>query len=227
MGVVGQTFGTETLSEALKKRTAAAHTAAERSGVVNDILRKKADRHGYGLLLRSLVPAYRAMEAALEDNRDRPLFKVFASHGLYRAPRLESDLVAIAGPDWERDLPLLASATRYADAVTEAAKGDGGRLVAHAYVRYFGDLSGGQIMKRMLGAALALTPDESSFYDFPDIADHADFKNAMRQSIDVDVAAHCDIEGLLDEAVAAFEHNIAISNEIQQLQVRGAVNPSP
>jgi heme oxygenase len=36
----------------------------------------------------------------------------------------------------------------------KAAEGDGTRLIAHAYTRYLGDLSGGQILQRLLARSL-------------------------------------------------------------------------
>jgi heme oxygenase len=216
MGHVAPALAAGTLSEALKKRTWALHTAAERSGIINDILRKKADRLGYLLLLRNVVPAYREMEQALERHRLRPAFRAFARPELYRLAALEADLSALHGADWARDLALLPAAERYAAQIVQAGQGDGMPLVAHAYVRYFGDLSGGQILKRLLGQALQLPESALNFYEFPAIADAAAFKTAMRESIDGEIASHCEWEVLIAEAKRAFEHNIAVSKAVQE-----------
>jgi heme oxygenase len=215
MGLVSPPVVAGTLTEALRERTAALHLAAERSGVINDILRKKADRRGYCLLLRNVVPAYRTMEQALERYKHRPIFRAFARPELYRAGALAHDLTALSGEHWERDLIALPAATLYAAQVSKAAEGDGARLVAHAYVRYFGDLSGGQILKNLLGKTLELQPEALTFYEFPGIEDPSAFKSAMRQAIDGDVAAVCDPEQVIEEAMLAFEHNIAVSKAVQ------------
>lgn len=217
MGIVAPAIGAVTLTEALRERTWALHTEAERSGIINDILRKKVDRRGYALFLRNLLPAYRAMETALRVGRHRSIFRAFARPELYRAERIDADLSALVGADWERDLEELPAATLYADRLAAAAEGDGGRLVGHAYVRYFGDLSGGQVLKRLLGTALNLPPEALSFYEFPEIADPLAFKNAMREAIDGDVASSCVSGAVIDEAMRAFEHNIAISKAVQKL----------
>ena len=59
------------LANTLRERTQALHTRAERSGIINDVLRGKASRYGYALFLRNLLPAYRQMEAGLE--RQEPI----------------------------------------------------------------------------------------------------------------------------------------------------------
>lgn len=204
-----------TLSELLRERTAAAHTTAERSGIINDILKQKAGREGYALLLRNLLPAYVALEASLQAREHQDIFGVFATPGLRRTEALRRDLSELAGSEFESTLPLLDAGSRYADRISHAAQGDGIGLLAHAYVRYFGDLSGGQVLKKLLGRSMQLHPEALSFYEFPDIADHRSFKNELRAALDDTADAISDPEDLLGEAVLAFEHNIAVSRAVQ------------
>jgi heme oxygenase len=190
------------------------HTTAERSGIVNDILRKKADRRGYAMLLRNLLPAYCAMENGVRHlSGDHP-FNVFGRAELCRADRIVSDLRAIYGGDWERQLPLLESGRSYALDVEAAASGRGDGLIGHAYVRYFGDLSGGQVLKQMLAGALDLPASALSFYEFPGLDPQA-FKKEMRDAIDAPATATRDRSVILREARRAFECNIGVSQEIQ------------
>jgi heme oxygenase (biliverdin-producing, ferredoxin) len=203
------------LTEILRQRTHALHTRAERSGIVNDILRGKASRYGYALLLRNLLPAYRELEAGLDAHEHSPAVSVAARREVYRAAALRSDLVQLFGPAWEEALPLLGAGEQYATRVATAAQGDGAALVAHAYTRYLGDLSGGQVMKRLLARALSLQPEELSFYNFPEIDDTAMFKERYRRALN-DSAASMDIDAIAAEAMAAFELNIAVSEAVQQ-----------
>jgi heme oxygenase len=219
MGVAASALTAGRLTETLKERTWALHTVAEKSGVINDILRKKAGRDSYALLLRNLLPAYREMEGALERHRERQIFRPFARPELYRAGKIEADLLALSGPSWESDLPALPAAVLYAERVAGTSDGDGGRLVAHAYVRYFGDLSGGQILKKLVGTTLGVSQEALTFYEFPGIADPTAFKNEMREAIDCDVAAQCLCEAVIDEAMRAFEHNIAVSKAVQDFLI--------
>lgn len=216
MNAIEPTAQAGSLIEALREQTRALHTTAERTGIISDILKRKADRQGYIAFLFNMLPAYRELEGALEKLRDKTIFHAFARRELYRADSLKADLAVLYGANWTRELVMLPAAERYATRISEVADGDAGRLIAHAYVRYFGDLSGGQILKGLLGKALNLPPQALSFYDFPGIVDHIAFKDAMRHSIDVDVASACDREAVIDEAKLAFEHNIAISKSVQE-----------
>jgi heme oxygenase len=214
MGMHSMTELPLSLTAALRERTHDLHTVAERSGIVNDILRKKIDRRGYAMLLRNLLPAYQSMEDGIERLRnDRP-FDTFANPDLYRAAKIASDLHSIFGSDWSAELPLLEAGERYASHVAEASHGRGDGLIAHAYVRYFGDLSGGQVLKKMLAEALDLDSSALSFYDFPGLDPKA-LKAQMRDAIDADAELSRDKETILREGMRAFEHNIEISNAIQ------------
>src|SRR5262245_32289167 len=98
---------TMSLSEALRERSAALHLTAERSGIVSDILKQKAGRDSYALLLRNILPAYEALEAGLRARAAEPVLSAFAHPALFRARSLQNDLTHLAGPDFERALPLL------------------------------------------------------------------------------------------------------------------------
>jgi len=206
---------TKALSGALRERTAELHTQAERAGIVNDILRGTASRQAYALLLRNLLPAYEAMEAGLDRHAATPGTGLFAKSGMYRAAALRADLEALAGADWEKALPLLPSGAAYRDRLTAAGHDDGARLIAHAYARYMGDLSGGQILKKLLGKSMGLSEAELAFYDFPAIPEMGAFKREFREALDRAGAEVADFDAVVEESAAAFQLNIDVSNAVQ------------
>ena len=210
---VGEQFS---LTSSMRSSTRELHRRAERSGVVNDVLRRKVTRHGYALLLRNLLPAYEQLETGLElHGRTLPVSAAARSE-LYRASAIRSDLYALAGHEWESALAFLPSGVAYARRIAVAAEHDGAGLIAHAYTRYCGDLSGGQILKRLLAQVPGLGPQELSFYDFPKIPNHEDFKRQYRQAIDACALTIEDLPSVVAEAVVAFELNIAASEEVQR-----------
>ena len=210
------------LAETLRERTQALHLEAERSGIIREILRGQASRYGYALLLRNLLPAYLRLEDGLERARAAPAVAMVAQPQVYRAAALASDLTALSGPDWERELPLLPAGQRYADRVAAAAaQGDGTRLIAHAYARYLGDLNGGQIVLRLVARSLGLEAPALRFYEFPGIADLDAFKRAYRETLDAaGLAAAGTVQRVVAEARAAFRHNIAVSMAVHAAAAR-------
>lgn len=206
---------TRSLSEALRDDTQTMHRRAERSGVISDIVRGKADRAAYALFLRNLLLVYQTLEHHLDDCRNATGVAHIARGELYRSRALEADLNAICGDNWLQALPLTPSARRYAQHIARIGDDCPSLLIAHAYVRYLGDLSGGQIMKRLLRRSLGLGSLELAFYEFPQIADLDVFKTQYRRAIDQAGYDVADKNVIVDEAILAFELNIEVSMEVR------------
>ncbi len=202
------------LTERLQAATHRSHIRAERSGIIRDLFRGQTSRTGYALLLRNLLPAYRAMELALAALPANSPVAPGAWRDLARAPALESDLAALHGPGWETTLPLLPAARRYATRVSQAARRSQAALAAHAYVRYFGDLSGGQVLRRVLSRSLGLPATMLASHHFPGVADAGATKQALRAALEALCVTEAAENTLLAEAVVAFRLNIAVSEAV-------------
>lgn len=194
--------------------TKALHVQAERSGMMARILRGHASRRGHALLLRNLLPAYIELEDALRRHTESPVVGPFARPETYRVAALTSDLEALEGANWSTTLALLPAAEIYAQSVRRAGAGDGTGLIAHAYTRYLGDLSGGQIMQTMLAKNLGLGAGELAFYRFDGIADISAFRAHYHADLDRAGAALANPDAVLAEAGDAFRHNIAVSEAV-------------
>lgn len=134
---------------------------------------------------------------------------------LYRAPAIVRDLTALCGDDWADTLPVLAAAQLYAEIVATAAEGDGSGLIAHAYTRYLGDLSGAQFLRRSLQRQLELPDDTLGFFDFPLIPDHTAFKADYRTALDHAGRELAGTGTVVAAALQAFQCNIDLSEAVQ------------
>jgi heme oxygenase (biliverdin-producing, ferredoxin) len=208
---------------ALYLRTKTLHIEAERTGIIRDLLRGEASREGYILLLRNLLPAYQEMERGLERHRSSRILATLADYKLDRASAIEADLLALCGKNWEGGIPLLDAGKIYARRIAKAMEGDGARLIAHAYTRYLGDLSGGQILQRLLERSLELRPSELSFYDFPRFADLAALKADYRKALDQAGAQASDPQAVVEEGAIAFSLNIDLSCAVQSMLLSGSI----
>ncbi len=197
----------------LREATKRVHREAERCGFVADLVRGRATRNGYAVYLRNLEPVYGALEQGLDAHLQSAPRAVaaFADLRLRRQPALRRDLAAIAGDHWATTLPLLPEAAAYAGAIADAAQSDGLRLAAHGYARYLGDLSGGQILQPLLARTLGLGPAALGLYDFAAFSDLDLPRTALRDALDSLPPAGADADAFVAEALAAFQHNIAVS----------------
>jgi heme oxygenase (biliverdin-producing, ferredoxin) len=216
----GRELRPASLLEALRERTRELHATAERTGIVAEILHRRADLFGYALLLRNLLPVYRTMEEALAAHRGSAVVGLLVRPELDRAGAIESDLRAISDRYQISDLPELPESIRYADAIRQASEGTAVRLMAHAYARYLGDLSGGQILRKLIQRSLDLPPEALTFYEFPKIPDIAAFKAEYRSAIERAGDELGDFAPVVEESARAFELNIELSSALQDATLR-------
>jgi heme oxygenase len=172
------------------------HSQAERSGVIAAILAGTATREAVALLWRNLLPVYRVLDATAWSRPE-----------LARAAAIEADLSVLAPDGWPA---LLSQGDRLA-----ALPADPVRVIAHAYVRYLGDLNGGVILGRRLTACLGDQAARLQFLLYPGIADLPAYRRDYRATLSEAMEALP--EDAMTSAVAeAFSANIALSEAIQQ-----------
>ncbi|MGA2553010.1 MAG: biliverdin-producing heme oxygenase [Burkholderiaceae bacterium] len=200
------------LAERLREATRDEHARAERSGVMGRLLRGQLNRRGYCLLLRNLHPIYVALEASLATHRASPLLGAFTQPVLHRSERLEADLNAWYGSHWRTQLSPTVAAIAYARHLSELARSRPLRLVSHAYVRYFGDLNGGQLLRKFVARVEGPANAGLAFYDFGE--DVQGLLAHLRSVLSEFVATEEESDALVDEAKRAFERHIALFEEL-------------
>jgi heme oxygenase len=180
------------------------------------LLRGRLDRGGYALLLRNLEPIYGALERGMAGIDLAPLDAPRRA-ALQRAGALAADLAVWHGPGWRDELPLLPSARAYAAHLDALAAAWPEGLAAHAYVRYLGDLSGGQVVARVVTKHLRPAPGHGlAFYDFGGEATSAALALALRAAIDRLGRAPRVGDALVDEACAGFARHGDLFDELER-----------
>lgn len=204
------------LAARLRAATKDLHHAVERAGVMRSLLRGQLPRPGYLALLRNLHPIYQALEAGLQRHADHPQLQPLQLPALARVHSLGQDLQALHGPDWARALPVLPAARDYAEHLRQLDEQRPALLAAHAYVRYLGDLSGGQMLLRIVAQGLHLPPGEGvAFYDFGPAERVAGLAQGLRQGLDLIARHEAEAVTLVDEACAAFERHRQLFEQLE------------
>jgi heme oxygenase len=201
------------LSRCLREATADVHRDAERSAFVSRFMRGELHKDAYARHLVALHPVYTTLEEAMEDLRDTPRLAPFYIPALWRSASLAADLRHLRGAEWHREEPV-PSARRYAEHLRRIREHTPILLVAHCYVRYLGDLSGGQVLKKVVRQHLGLDGEGASFYEFREIADVAAFKEGYRRRLDELPLNDGERETLLEEARTAFRLNASIFHDL-------------
>ena len=203
------------LAEVLRAATAAAHTAAERSTFVQRLFRGALPRDAYVAYIRSLHPVYGALEEALRASRGNLMVASIWDPALERTRGLEEDLVFFAGPQWS-GLPVVAPAAEYVEHVRALAAEAPLHLVAHAYVRYLGDLSGGQMIGPRVAALYDVGEAGTNFYAFREVTDIGARKQAYRAALSALPLSPAETDTFVGEARLGFEFARRIFEALDQ-----------
>ncbi|KAG0210572.1 Heme oxygenase 2 [Mortierella sp. GBA30] len=204
------------LSVDLKEGTKTVHAEAERSKFVKYFFKGEITPAIYGRFLISLYQVYSALEKALDQHKDNANIQlIYFPTELSRKEALEQDLEFFNGPDWREMLnPVSPAQKAYIDAIERCSSTKPELLIAHSYVRYLGDLSGGQILAKKLQKYNDLPEGKGvAFYNFDLIEDKDGFKDQYRKrlnQVEVDEETHKEI---VQESCQAFIRNIDIFQE--------------
>lgn len=183
---------------------------------MRDLLQGNLSREGYCALLRNLYNIYESLETALRAHSAHPRLAPLYFPELFRKQSLVSDMTSIYGPAWQHELRVQPSSMRYTRRLQQIQAEQPMLLAAHAYVRYLGDLSGGQILgdvvARMLGVARGGAG--TSFYSIPGPRSAEAWKLTYRAAMDALILDAEQTELLVDEAKLAFALHAKLFEEL-------------
>lgn len=201
------------LSVRLRTGTRVQHETAETQTFITRLMKGELDRAAYADFLAQHYAIYVALERSGETLRAAGSDEGIVLDELVRVPSLEADLEHLFGAAWRTTIEILPATQAYATRLGELDSWLGG-WVAHAYTRYLGDLSGGQIIRTMLQRHYGLGEEGVAFYRFPGIAKPKVFKDEYRAALDAVPFDEAERERVLEEANVAFRCNEAMFVEL-------------
>jgi len=199
------------LSVALRTETSAAHADAEGSAFIEQLMGGAACQHAFAALVAQQLVIYRALEDVLHGAyAEHPMVAPVLDPRLDRVAALEQDMTQLFGPD--HDVRLAAGQIRicpatvaYADVLRSEHSPE--VMLANHYVRYLGDLSGGQVIARLVERNYGIDPRALNFYRFAEIPKPKPYKDAYRARLDALDLSAASRRRVLDAAITSFELN--------------------
>ena len=214
------------LASRLREGTKKSHTLAENTAYMKCFLKGVVKKEPFRKLLSNLYFVYSALEAALLIHRHHPIVSAVYFPQLDRQAHLAEDLAYYYGNNWRELITLSETGRDYVAHLHKIADTEPALLVAHAYVRYLGDLSGGQALKNIVRSALELSSNLGTrFYEFdafPSIGSIREFKSQYRDAlnslpVDEELAAK-----IVAEANYAFSLNRDVLHSLEP-EVKAAI----
>lgn len=165
----------------LRNLTKEEHRRAERTTFMNRMLKRQITPEQYYVYLKNQLFMYSTLEfyATAAGIFDGGL------ESITRSTSLLEDILKMELENGFKDHSILRSSYDYVEHI-QSIKDDTEKLLAHVYVRHMGDLSGGQIIKKLI-------PGPTSFYEFND--DVNNIKNLLHSKL---------YDGLESEAKICF-----------------------
>jgi heme oxygenase len=175
----------------LRTLTQAKHDEIESMPFTQYMMSGKISVEDYAKYLFQMIEVYNAIEEVgsnlnvLDDLSD-----------ITRYYHIQHDYNELVGDNIK--YPILPATKEYCDYIRKIDNSN--KILAHMYVRYMGDMAGGQMIKK-------LVPGSGSFYDFKNMRE---LMVAFRSKLSDDMA---------EEAVMAFNFNIAITRQLEDTRL--------
>lgn len=191
----------------LKSSTRTEHDAAEHSSFIQDLMEGKLTAEDYVRLLAQYQPLYGALEKACAAWRSEPSVQQLLDPALDRSEAIRNDLAGLT-EYLGIEMPDLTNAvTLYTQRIHEVgALQTPERLIAHHYLRYLGDLSGGQAIGALVARHYNIPSELLTMWKFPTIDKPKIYKDTYRIHLD-HFAQQANQEEIIDEARLGFALN--------------------
>ncbi len=206
------------LAKQLREGTKKAHTMAENTGFVSCFLKGVVDKSSYRKLVADLYFVYVAMEKEIGilSERGNPIVGPISFPELNRRETLEQDLDFYFGNNWLNLIEPTTAAKVYVSRIHQLAEESPELLIGHHYTRYMGDLSGGQILKKIAQKAMNLEGQKGlRFYEFDNISDEKAFKAHYSTVLNSLPLTQEMADKIVEEANCAFKYNMDIFQELE------------
>lgn len=204
------------LATKLREGTKKAHTMAENMGFIKCFLKGTVEKTSYRTLVKNLYFVYSAMEEEMERLKNHPIMGKMYFPQLNRKRSLEQDLAYYYGANWHNEVSPSPACEAYIQRIRQVSTEEPELLLAHLYTRYIGDLSGGQILKKIAETAMNLGNGQgTAFYNFSEIPDEKEFKVNYRQAMNDLPIDEAQGDRIVEEANAAFGMNMKLFQELE------------
>nr|WDB00673.1 heme oxygenase [Cavernulicola chilensis] len=212
---------TGNLATQLREGTSKSHSMAENVSFVKSFLGGAVDKKSYRKLVANLYFVYQAIEEEMNFHKENSILSPIFYPELFRKESLSKDLEFYYGPKWQQEISPSRATQVYISRIHQISQNQPELLVAHAYTRYLGDLSGGQILKRIAQRAMNLQGKEgTAFYNFDKIGDEIQFKKEYRDNLNnLNISSKLAQE-IVSEANVAFTLNMKMFQELESSLIK-------
>lgn len=203
------------LSELLREGTSKNHREAERRPFMRVFFKGETPRDAYAEWMVRQWFIYAALEDVGRALATHPVVGVMHTPVLERAESLDRDLAVLVGSDWRDGAKPSPVTEEYVERIRWCGAEFPEGWVAHAWLRYLGNVGGQEILRRLAVKVNGFDPDGPGMdffrYDLPDVrAFFGDFHERMNSmTLDDDTK-----QRVVDEGDLGFRLNMSLTDEL-------------
>ena len=210
----------DALSVLLREATSVVHKEAEQRPFMKAFFAGQLPRDAYIGWLARQWHLYDTLESRLAALPPDSPEGCIVPAALHRAARIESDLDHWTAGGW-RDVDHCTDATAAYVARIDKASAFPPGLVAHAWLRYMGNVGGRDVLRRLAASSLGVDGDDASqpglaFTDFSAVGEIRPFFASFHGALDGLGLGGADAARVVAEAEAGFRLNIALTDELAE-----------
>ncbi|MCU1407716.1 MAG: heme oxygenase [Glaciihabitans sp.] len=198
----------------LRTQTQAAHTRAENAGFMSNLMGGSGSIDDYVALMSQYAFIYEALERVGESFRSDAAGSLFVNDALLRRDAINADLTYFLGPQWRETITALPATEAYVRRLDTVAARSSAEYVAHHYLRYLGDLSGGQIIRVMVQRHYEIPDEGLNFLQFPLIPKPKPFKDNYRAALEEAGWSAEERDAFIGEVDVAYGLNFDLFTEL-------------
>lgn len=207
------TSPTALLSQRLREHTLSNHDAVAHGDFLTRLIAGDLSQEAYTDWLSQLWYVYTALEETVCCAEVGALLSCLADSRLQRTRALEADLAHLIGAHWLEVIAPRPATTVYVDRLFRLGE-DEPAVIAHHYVRYLGDLTGGQRISEQVARHYGVSERGRHFSDFAALGSPQHYLADYRSLIDTLPMTMEQTQALLAEANHAFACNAALFTEL-------------
>lgn len=198
------------LADLMRESSQADHQDAENSSFIAELMTGQLSLLHYRALLAQYAYIYAALDASASELRSAGLYRALLDARLERSAPMLADLDALGATA----VDPLASTGEYVDRIRQVSASAPHRYLAHHYVRFLGDLSGGQILSRKIQQHYGARQQELTAWDFSELGKLKPYKDQYRNELNILQLNPQRVQDVLDEVRLAFGFNKALFHEL-------------
>lgn len=204
----------ERFSVRIREATRDDHERTEGSSFISAFLDGRVSRAGFAAMTEQLWFIYEALDEGAALLQDDPIAAPFLDPRLARGAALDADLTELVGSDWRDRVTACPATLAHAERIRHLGRSWPGGYLAHHYIRYLGDLSGGKVVGRTAQRVYGLSDAGVRFYRFDEIPSAREFKTTYRMLLDDAPWTEAERRRILEEAGLGFRMTGAMFDEL-------------